>query len=77
MPTIDYSIDEAEAAYEQLQKGHLQLITKGHHLIGDSNAKVRNTGNDDQIRNVLGKYGLGERNKYKYSTFQHGHHQQG
>ncbi|KAL0852617.1 hypothetical protein ABMA27_016929 [Loxostege sticticalis] len=62
-PTSLSSEEDIDAFYNQLDDV-LKLLPKRdiNVLIGDLNAKVGSTKNDNHLRDVVGKYGLGERN---------------
>ncbi|XP_045477031.1 craniofacial development protein 2-like [Harmonia axyridis] len=63
MPTTDADDDEVEEVYKVLEE-KISKIPRKHIVIvmGDWNAKVGETLNDDNLRETVGEYGLGERN---------------
>ncbi|XP_031765000.1 craniofacial development protein 2-like [Galleria mellonella] len=63
-PTAAASQEATEIFYRTLET-IIQRIPKREMLIvqGDWNAKIGNSANDDQIRHILGKHGLGIRNE--------------
>lgn len=63
MPTADAEDEQVEEIYKILEET-ISKIPKKHvvMVMGDWNAKVGETTNDDNLRETVGKYGLGERN---------------
>lgn len=62
-PTCDSSDDDVEEFYNSLETLLKRIPNKEITLLmGDFNAKIGNTENDNHIRNIVGKYGIGNRN---------------
>lgn len=64
MPTTDGDDQEIEELYNIIENTMVTLKLKGIVIVlGDFNSNVGRTTSDDHLRDIVGCYGLGERNE--------------